>query len=151
MTLWLIMMHHPIPSLVTEGSAVEEISSRRTFTGILNIFYDLDHDHNTIQSFYKKIHLMMVCHKTKFSCKRISSSDNILKRHILIILSIIVTLTLKTTNQSFWNTIWLIMMHHHTKFGGKRLNDSENIIWTNIKSVTFCCDLDLEQNNPIFP
>ena len=109
-----------IPSLVAEGSAAEEISFRWTFTGILNIFYDLDHDHNTIQSFYKKIHLMMVCHKTKFSCKRISSSGNIIKGHILLILFLTVILTLKTANQSFWKTIWLIMMHHQIKFGSKR-------------------------------
>ena len=44
-----------IPSLVTKGSAVEEISSRWTFTGILNLSCDLDLDHNrAIQSFHKK-------------------------------------------------------------------------------------------------
>ena len=65
-------------------------------------FCDLDVDHNrAIQSFHKTIQLMMMCHQAKFSCKRISSSDNILKRHILIILSLTVTLTLKTANQSF--------------------------------------------------
>ena len=47
-------------SLVTEGSAAEEILSRWTFTGILNLFCDLDLDHNrTIQSFHKTIHLMI--------------------------------------------------------------------------------------------
>ena len=48
--------------------------------------------------------------------KRICSSDEIFKSHIFIILSLTVTLTLKTANQSFWKTIWLIMIHHHTKF-----------------------------------
>ena len=75
--------------------------------------------------------LMMMGHQSKFSCKRISSSDNILKSNILIILSITVTLTFKTANQSFWKTIWLIMMHHHTKFGSKRFSDSE-YIWKSI-------------------
>ena len=38
--------------------------------------YDLDLDHNrAIQSFHKTIHLMIMRHQTKFSCKRISSSD----------------------------------------------------------------------------
>ena len=60
---------------------------RRTFTGILNLFCDLDLDHNrAIQSFHKTIHLMMMCHQTKFTYKRISSSCNILKRQILMIL-----------------------------------------------------------------
>ena len=87
--------------------------------------------HNrTIQSFYKKIQLMM-SHQSKFSCKRISSSDDILKRHFLILVSITVALTLKTANQSFWKTIWLIMMHHHIKFGSKWFSNSEDIIWTN--------------------
>ena len=69
--------------------------------------------------------------KPKISCKSISSSDNILKGHILIILSLTVTLTLKTANQSFWKTIWLIMMHHHTKFVSKQFSNSEDIIWAN--------------------
>ena len=122
-----------IPRLVKESSAVEEILSKWTFTGILNLSCDLDHDHNrAIQSFHKTIHLMMMCHHTKFICKRISHSDNISKSHILIIFFITVTLTLKTANQPFWKSAWLIMMHHHTKFGSKRFCDSESIIWTNI-------------------
>ena len=122
-----------IPSLVTEDSAAEEMSFRWTITGILNLFCDLDLDHNTaIQSFHKTIHLLMMCHQTKFTCKRISNSDNIFKSHVLIILFLTVTFILKTANQSFWNTNWLIMMHHHTKFGSKMFRDSENIIWTNI-------------------
>ena len=96
-----------IASLVTEGSAVEEMLSRWTFTGIMNLFWALDLDYNkAIQSFHKTIQLktiqlIMMCHQTKFTCKRISSSDNILKSHILIILSFTVTLTLKTTNPLF--------------------------------------------------
>ena len=122
-----------IPSLVTEGSAAEEMSFRWTFTGILNLFCDLDLNYDrAIQSFHKTIHLMMMCHQTKFTYKRISSSCNILKRQILMILFLTVTLTLKTANQSFWKTIWVILMHHHTKFGSKMFSDLENIIWTNI-------------------
>ena len=110
------------PSLVTEGSAAEEISSRWTFTGILNLFCDLDLDYNrAIQSFHKTIHLMIMCHQTKFSCKRISGSVNILKSHILITLSLTVTLTLKTANRSFWKTIWLKMVHHHASLVVKKV------------------------------
>ena len=121
----------PYQGLITKGSAVEEILSRYIFTGILNLFCDLDLDHNrAIQSFHKTIQLLMMCHQSKFSCKRISSSDNILKSHIFI-LSLTVTLILKTANQSFWKTIWLIMMHHHAKFGyTKQFSNSEKIIWT---------------------
>ena len=114
-------------------SATKIISSRWTFTGILNLFCDLDLVHNrAIQSFYKTIHLMIMCHQTKFSWKGISNSNNILKRNILFIFSISVTLTLKTANQSFWKTIWLLMMHHHTKLGSKWFCVSKDIIWTNI-------------------
>ena len=68
---------------------------------------------------------------TKTSCKRIASSDNILKSKIMVIFSFTVTLILKTANQSFWKTIWLIMMHHHAKFGyTKQFSNSEKIIWT---------------------
>ena len=60
------------------------------------------------------------------------SRADILKRHILIILSTTVTLNLKTANQSVSKPIWLIMMHHHTTFGSKRFSVSEDTIWTNI-------------------
>ena len=122
-----------IPSLVTftKGSAVEEILSMGTFNGILNLFCDLNLDHNrVIQSFHKTIQLKTVCHQTKSSCKRISSSEDILQSHILIIWSFTVILALKMVIKSFWKTIWLIMMHHHTKFGTKRSSESEDIIWT---------------------
>ena len=62
---------------------------------------------------------MMMYHQTKFSCKRISSSDNIFKKksyYIYIILNC--DLDLKDSK----------MMHHHSKFGSNRLSDSENII-----------------------
>ena len=132
MTLWSTMLHHHT-KFGYRRSAPKEISSRWTFTGVLNLFCDLDLDHNrAIKSFHKAIHLMMMCHQTKFSCKRISSSDNILKRHLLIILSVTVTLNLKTANQSFWKTIWLIMVHDHTNFVSKRFSIPEDIIWKNI-------------------
>ena len=48
---------------------------------------DLELDHNrAIQSFHRTIHLTMMYHQTKFSYKRINSS-NIFKSHILIILN----------------------------------------------------------------
>ena len=46
----------------------------------------------------------------------------------MIILSLTVTLTLKTASQSFWKTIWLIMMQYYTMFGSKSFIDSEDII-----------------------
>ena len=124
MTLWPMMLHHHTKSGYRRFRSWGDV--RWTFTGILNLFCDLKLDHNKdIQSFHKTIHLM-------FSCKRFRSSDNILKCHIKIILSLTLTLILKTGSQSLWKTIWLIMMQHHTKFGSKRFSDSENIIWTNI-------------------
>ena len=91
-----------------------------TFTGILNLFCDLALDHSrAIQSFHKTIHLMTMCIHTKFSCKRKSSSDNISKRHTLIMLFITVTLTLKTTIKFLHQTLWLMMMYYQTKFGSK--------------------------------
>ena len=111
----------------------KKIPSRWTVNGILNFSRDLDAVHNrAIQSFHKTIQLKMMCQQTKFSCKRISSSENTSESHILTIWSFTVILTLKTVNQPFRKIIWLLMMHHHTKFGSKRFNDSEGIVWTNI-------------------
>ena len=81
--------------------------------------------------FHKTIQLMMVCHQTKFSCKRISSLEDVLESLTLIMWSLIVILTLKTANQSFWKTIWLMVIYHHNKSGSKRFSDSEDIVWTN--------------------
>ena len=66
-----------IPNLVTDSSAVEDILSKWTFTGILNLSCDLGLDHNrAIQSFHKTIQLMLMYHQTKFICTRISSSED---------------------------------------------------------------------------
>ena len=76
----------------------------------------------TQQSFFStRNHFMLVCHQTKFTCKRVSNSDKISKSHILIILF----LTVSTRR-------WLMMLHHHTKFGNKMFCDSENIVRKNI-------------------
>ena len=90
----------------------------------------------TVQSnfFHKTIHLMMMYHQTKFSCKRISSSDNIPKSHILIVLSLTVILTLTTTEQSnfFHKTIHLMIMCHQTKFSCNKISSSSNILTSHI-------------------
>ena len=113
-------------------SAAEEISSRIHWNSEPCLWPSPWPQHGNPIFSQDNPHLMMMCHETKFSCKRISSSDDILKRHFLILVSITVALTLKTANQSFWKTIWLIMMHHHIKFGSKRYSVSEDIIWTHI-------------------
>ena len=47
-------------------------------------------------------------------------------------------------------TLWL-MFHHHTKFGNKLFCDLENIIQQTFTDIlNLCCDLELEQSNPIF-
>ena len=106
-----------IPSLVTEGSAAEEISFRWTVTGILNLFCDLDLDHNrAIKSFHKTIHLMMCHQKKKVYLRKDQHSEKILKSNILIILSLIVTLILNTTIQFLYKTLWLMMTEWFRKY-----------------------------------
>ena len=106
-----------IPSLLTEDSAAEEILSRWTFTGILNLFCDLDKDHNKeIQSFHKTIHLIVMYQQTKVSCKRICSWN------------FAVTLTLSTTIQFLCKTLWFMIMCHQTKFGSKRISSSKDTV-----------------------
>ena len=141
----------PYQVWLKKASSWADIVQMNIHWNILNFFCDLDLDHNrAIQSFHKTIHLMMMCHHTKFICKRISHSDNISKSHILTTLSLSVTLTLQTANQSFWKIIWLIMMHHHTTFGSKMCSNSETIIWTNIHRH-FEILLWPEYNDPIAP
>ena len=100
-TLWLMMMHHHA-KLVTKVQQLRRCqSSRWTFPGILNLFYfDLDHN-RAIQSFHKTIQLMMMCHQTKFSCKRISSSEDILVSHYLDYMFLKCDLDLENSKQIF--------------------------------------------------
>ena len=141
-----------IPSLVTDDSAAEEISSTWTFTGILNHFCDLDHGHNrAIQSFHKTVLLMMMYHQTKFSCKKISSSDNKFRSYILIITPLTVTLTLNTTIQLFHKTLWFMIMYYQTKFGSKRISNSKDTMEIFIfDHMSTCNDPYLENRKSIF-
>ena len=103
-----------IPSLVTEGSTAEEISSRWTVTRIFNLSVTLTLN-TTIQLLNTTLWLAIMYYQTKFGSKRISSSKDT-----------VVCMTL-----------WLIMMHHITKFGNKIFGGLEGIIQTNINILTF--------------
>ena len=62
-----------ISSLVTEGSAAEEILSRWTFAGILNLFlwpWPWPQQSNPIFSQDNPLHLMMMCHQNKISLQK---------------------------------------------------------------------------------
>ena len=93
---------------------VQQLSSRWTFAGIVNLSCVLDLDHNrAIQSFHKTILLMMM-----------------FKRYIkkwyfdyMILWS--------DLDPEDSKPIWPMVMHHHTKFGSKRFSDSEDIVWAN--------------------
>ena len=69
-----------IPSLVTEGQQLRRYCPDEHSLECWTSSVTLTFTTRAIQSFHKTIHLMMMCHQTKFSCKRISSSDNILKK-----------------------------------------------------------------------
>ena len=75
-TLWpMMMLHHT--KFGYKRLSNEEIVHEHSLE--IDLFCDLDFDHNrAIQSFHKTIQLMIKCHQTKSSCKRINSSDNIL-------------------------------------------------------------------------
>ena len=101
------------------------------------------------QSFHKKLQFMMMYHETKFGCKRIGSSQAIIKRHIPKLWC-----ELDTENSNtiycycslgvfvcvwFWGCFWflhltfqLMIMHHYIKFGYKKFSISKAIILMNI-------------------
>ena len=60
-------------------------------------------------------------------------------------------LTLKTVNQFFCVTLWIIMLHNNTRLGNKMICGSVDVIQTFTDILNFCCDLDFERSNPIFP
>ena len=81
---------------------------------------------------------MMMCHPTKFGCKKISSSIDMSETVIyLIIWALTGTLNLKTTNLFSCMTLGSMMVHHHTKFGYKRFSGWGNIVQMNIHWNTY--------------
>ena len=67
-----------IPGLVTKCSVVQKISSRQTFTNILNLHCDLDLAcSNPI--FHRTLCLTMLYYQTKFGSKWTSSLEDIVK------------------------------------------------------------------------
>ena len=79
MTLWHIMLHHHTKFGYRRFSSWGDIV-QITFTGILSLFYVLDLDHNrAIQSFHKTIHLMMMCHQTKFTIPSLETKCSVVQ------------------------------------------------------------------------
>ena len=94
---------------------------------------DFDLKHNrVIKSSHQTIQLMMMCHQTKFSCKRIRSSEDISESYFdyMILhcdpdLEDSIPIFLK-------DNLWLMMMYHSNKFGSKQFRGSAGTVWTNI-------------------
>ena len=101
---------------------------------------------------------MMLCHQTKFGCERISSLEDPIERHILIVWSFTVTLALKTANQSFWRSYFANALG---KPGSWWYNTMPGLVvkgspvqrilsgQTFMGILKFCCDLELEHRNAI--
>ena len=81
------------------------------------------------QSFNKILWLMIMYDRTESGCKRIRRYSR--SSHILIILTLTVTLSLKIANQSLRVTLELMRIDHHIKFGCKRFSGSEDVFWVN--------------------
>ena len=136
-----------IPNLVKKCSLIQKISSGQTFTDIFYLCCDLDLNPIFPQDTpaYDAVLSNQVWLQRNQHFRRYSRNS-----HILIISELAVTLTLKTVNQFFCVTLWLMIMHHNTKFGNKMFLSLEDIILTNTDILSLCCDLDLENNKPIF-
>ena len=90
----------------------------------------------TYQHFCKTLWLRTIYHQTKFGCKRLISSEEIVETVLfLIYMNLHCNLDLEDGHPVL--CCWLrhsgliMMMNHHTKFSYKRLSSSEDIIWTN--------------------
>ena len=97
---------------------------------------------------------MNTYHQTKFGCQRISSSEDIVVRVIIILIwALAVTLTLKTANTfcSAWHSgsfCSITIPSLVTKcFVIHKISSGQ--IFTDIFNLR--CDLDLERSDPIFP
>ena len=83
--------------------------------------------------FHKTLWLLMMYNQSKFGCRRISSSEDVVESYFDH-MSPRCDLDLEDSKQFFFfcMTIWLTMLHHHTKFGYKLVCGSEDIIRINI-------------------
>ena len=121
-----------IPSLVTKCSVVQNVSSKQTFTDILNCCCDLDLEcsnpifpQDTLAYDALLLNQVWLQKDEQFKTYRGNS-------HILIIKALAMTLTSQTVNQFFCLIFLLMTLHDHTKFGSKVICGSEDIIQTNI-------------------
>ena len=131
---------------------IEKISSRQTFTDILNLPCDLDLEHSNPffpqdTPAYDAVLTNQVWLQTEQQFRRYNRHS-----HLLIISDLAVALTLNTVNQFFCMALWLIMPHNHTRFGHKcsvvqKISSKQT--FTNILNLR--CDRDLQCSNPIFP
>ena len=96
------------------------------------------------------IWLMMLQCSTMFGIKIICGSEDIIQTniHSVTFSSFTVTLTMNTVTQFLHRTHLLIILHYQTKFGCKQTSSLENIV--EIYYISTCCDLDIEDNEPIF-
>ena len=63
------------PNLVTKCSVIQKISSRKSFSDILNLRCDLDLKRSN-PVFHRTLQLMMLYYQTKFGCKSTSSVED---------------------------------------------------------------------------
>ena len=73
-------------------------------------------------------------------------------KHSLTCWTFAVTLTLNTVIPFFNRTLWLKMLYYQTKFGcnlTSSLEDTQEMVIFRLY-ISPCCDLDIEQNEPIF-
>ena len=120
-----------IPSLVTKCLVVQKISSGQTLTfGPFAVTLALN---ALIQIFNKTFWLTMIYDQTRFSCQRISSSEDIVER--IIFWSYEPSLwpwTCYYNNNKNLHDALAHDLHHHTKFGNKMFCGPKIIIHTNI-------------------
>ena len=107
---------HPHHVKVSPWGQLQKVQQPRRYhpeEQLFTLFCDLGLDHNSaIQSLHMAIQRMIMCHLTKFSCKGISSSEDILESHILIIRSLTVTLTLKSNSKNWVAQIKFLLCYN---------------------------------------
>ena len=141
-----------IPSFVTKHSVVQKISSRQTFTGILNLCCDLDLEcsnpnipQNTLC--YNAVLANQVWLQTDQQFRRYTRNSN---NFLLYKPSLWPWHWTQWTNFSAWHFgLWccITIPGLVTKCSlGQKISSGQT--FTDILNV--CCDLDLECSNPIF-
>ena len=118
-----------IPGLATKCSVVQKILSRQTFTKILNLRCDLEHNSPVVPQGTPPYDAVL---PNQAWLQRDQQFRRYERKSYFDYISPHCDLDFEHNEPIFLHDTLAYYMHDHTRFGDKMFCDSEDIVWTNI-------------------